>query len=159
MRRKICDQLHLLNRRNQKSEDPLHQTPSGKEPVLADLHGPHSKKLSSSLSIMMGLLTSVQLYKGIWDCLIKVFLRPLSKNEQCRAESLSSVQSLSRVQLCDPVNHSTPGLPVQHQLSEFTKTHVHRAGDAIQSREPGFCQSCPLSCVEHFNMEIRKARS
>ena len=34
--------------------------------------------------------------------------------------------------LCDPVNHSTPGLPVQHQLPEFTQTHVHWVGDAIQ---------------------------
>ena len=37
----------------------------------------------------------------------------------------SSVQSLSRVQLCDPMNHSTPGPPVHHQLLEFTQTHVH----------------------------------
>ena len=33
---------------------------------------------------------------------------------------LSSVQSLSHIQLCDPMNHSTPGLPVHHQLPEFT---------------------------------------
>ena len=31
--------------------------------------------------------------------------------------------------LCDPMNHSTPGLPVHHQLPEFTQTHVHRVGD------------------------------
>ena len=41
----------------------------------------------------------------------------------------SSVQFSSVVQscltLCDPVNHSTPGLPVHHQLPEFTQTHVH----------------------------------
>ena len=36
-----------------------------------------------------------------------------------------SVQSLSRVQLCDPMDCSTPGLPVHHQLPEFTQTHVH----------------------------------
>ena len=35
--------------------------------------------------------------------------------------------------LCDPMNHSTPGLPVHHQLPEFTQTHVHRVGDAISS--------------------------
>ena len=35
--------------------------------------------------------------------------------------------------LCDPMNHSTPGLPVHHQLPEFTQTHVHRVSDAIQS--------------------------
>ena len=35
--------------------------------------------------------------------------------------------------LCDPMNHSTPGLPVHHPLLEFTQTHVHRVSDAIQS--------------------------
>ena len=34
--------------------------------------------------------------------------------------------------LCDPMNRSTPGLPVHHQLPGFTHTHVHRVGDAIQ---------------------------
>ena len=34
--------------------------------------------------------------------------------------------------LCDPMNRSTPGLPVHHQLPEFTQTHAHRVGDAIQ---------------------------
>ena len=48
----------------------------------------------------------------------------------------SSIQSLSRVQLCDPMNRSTPGLPVHHQLLEFTQTHVHWVGDAIQSSHP-----------------------
>ena len=38
--------------------------------------------------------------------------------------------------LCDPMNHSTPGLPVYHQLSEFTQTHVHRVGDDIQPSHP-----------------------
>ena len=33
--------------------------------------------------------------------------------------------------LCDPMNHSTPGLPVHHQLPEFTQTHVHQVSDAI----------------------------
>ena len=42
---------------------------------------------------------------------------------------ISLVQSLSRVRLCDPMNHSTPGLPVHHQLPELAQTHVHRVGD------------------------------
>ena len=50
--------------------------------------------------------------------------------------AFSSVQSLSRVRLCDPMNLSMPGLPVHHQLPEFTQTHVHRVGDAIQSSHP-----------------------
>ena len=37
----------------------------------------------------------------------------------------------SRPTLCDPVNRSSPGLPVHHQLPEFTQTHVHWVGDAI----------------------------
>ena len=37
----------------------------------------------------------------------------------------SSGQSLSRVRLCDPMNCSMPGLPVHHQLPEFTQTHVY----------------------------------
>ena len=47
-----------------------------------------------------------------------------------------SDQSLRHVQLCDPVDCSMPGLPVYHQLSEFTQTHVHWVGDAIQLSHP-----------------------
>ena len=57
-------------------------------------------------------------------------------NTDGRQYASRSAQSLSRVQLCDPVDRSTPGLPVHHQLPQFTQTHVHRVGDAIQlSRE------------------------
>ena len=38
--------------------------------------------------------------------------------------------------LCNYMNHSTPGLPVHQQLPEFTQTHVHRVGDAIQPSHP-----------------------
>ena len=47
-------------------------------------------------------------------------------------QSVKSVQLLSRVWLCDPMNCSTPGLPVYHQLLEFTQTHIRRVSDAIQ---------------------------
>ena len=51
---------------------------------------------------------------------------------------VSSVSSVAQscMTLCDPMNHSTPGLPVHHQLLEFTKTHLHRVSDAIQSSHP-----------------------
>ena len=53
---------------------------------------------------------------------------------------ISSVQFSSVAQwcptLCDPINRSTPGLPVHHQLPEFTQTHVHRVSDAIQPSHP-----------------------
>ena len=49
---------------------------------------------------------------------------------------ISSVQFSSVAQSyptpCDPMNRSTPGLPIHHQLLEFTQTHIHRVGDAIQ---------------------------
>ena len=38
--------------------------------------------------------------------------------------------------LCDPMNRSMPGLPVHHQLPEFTQTHVHQVSDAIQPSHP-----------------------
>ena len=47
----------------------------------------------------------------------------------------SSVAQLC-LTLCDPMNRSTPGLPVHHQLLELTQTHVHRVGDAIQPSHP-----------------------
>ena len=47
-----------------------------------------------------------------------------------------SLVAQSCLTLCDPMNHSTPGLPVHHQLPEFTQTHVHRVGDAIQPSHP-----------------------
>ena len=45
--------------------------------------------------------------------------------------------------LCDPMNRSTPGLPVHHQHSEFTQTHIHQVGDAIQPSHPGSSPSPP----------------
>ena len=42
----------------------------------------------------------------------------------------------SGLTLCNPMNRSTPGLPVYHQLPEFTQTHVHRLNDAIQPSHP-----------------------
>ena len=65
---------------------------------------------------------------------------------------LHSVQFSSVTQscptFCDPMNHSTPGLPVYHQLLEFTQTHVHRVSDAISSSVFPFSsclQSVPAS--------------
>ena len=55
-------------------------------------------------------------------------------------QRLSSVQFSSVAQscptLCNPMNCSTPGLPVHHQLPEFTHTHVHPVSDAIQPSHP-----------------------
>ena len=50
----------------------------------------------------------------------------------------------SYLTLCDPMNRSMPGLPVHHQLPEFTQTHVHRISDAIQP-------SCPQNITKTVN--------
>ena len=56
----------------------------------------------------------------------------------------SSVQSLSHDQLLEtPMNHSMPGLLVNHQHTEFTQTHVHLVGDAIQQSHPLLSPSPP----------------
>ena len=55
--------------------------------------------------------------------------------------------------LCDPMNHSTPGLPVHHQLPEFTQTRVHRVGDAIQPSHPLLSPSPPApNPSQHQNL-------
>ena len=52
--------------------------------------------------------------------------------------------------LCDPMNHSMPGLPVHYQLPEFTQTHVHWVGDAIQPSHPLSSPSPPaLNLSQH----------
>ena len=59
-------------------------------------------------------------------------------------ETFSSVQLLSHVRLfVTPVDYSTPGFPVHHQLSEFTQTCVHWVGDAIQPSHPLLSPSPP----------------
>ena len=60
----------------------------------------------------------------------------------------------SCLSLCDPMNYSTPGFPVHHQLPEFTQTHVHRVCDAIQPSHPVVPFSCPqsLPASESFPM-------
>ena len=65
---------------------------------------------------------------------------------------LSSVSSVAQscLTLCDPLNCSTPGLPVHHQLLEFTQTHAHQVGDAIQPSHPLSSPSTPaLNLSQH----------
>ena len=57
-----------------------------------------------------------------------------SSTHTCLVHFSSVAQSC--LTLCNPMNHSTPGLPVHHQLPESTQTHVHRVDDAIQPSHP-----------------------
>ena len=72
----------------------------------------------------------------IFSCYFIVLFR-LPEDKLCQL--VRSDQLLSRVRLltlCDPMNPSTPGLPVHHQLPEFTQTHVLQVSDAIQPSHP-----------------------
>ena len=66
--------------------------------------------------------------------------RSLFPDTVLQSRNQSSLQFSSVAQscptLCDPMDCSMPGLPVHHQLPEFTQTHVHRVGDAIQPSHP-----------------------
>ena len=68
--------------------------------------------------------------------------------ETFRSDQIRSVAH-SCLTLCDPVNLSTPGLPVHHQLPEFTETHVHRVSDAIQPSHPLSSPSPPALNLSH----------
>ena len=63
-------------------------------------------------------------------------------DEQCFTTQFSSVTQ-SYPTLCDPMDCSTPGFPVHHQLSELAQTHVHQVGDAVQPSHPLSSPSSP----------------
>ena len=70
------------------------------------------------------------------SCIVRqVLLTPVPPGNPSVQFSYSSVTQ-SCPTLCDPMNRSTPGLPVHHHLPEFTQTQVHRVSDAIQLSHP-----------------------
>ena len=64
----------------------------------------------------------------------------LKKKKEDKKQTIISVQfssvTQSRPTLCNPMDCSTPGFPVHHQLPEFTQTHIHQVGNAIQPSHP-----------------------
>ena len=66
---------------------------------------------------------SLDMYTSLWYHTDNVSVQFISVAQSC-------------LTLCDSMNCSTPGLPVHHQLPEFTQTHIHRVGDAIQPSHP-----------------------
>ena len=71
-----------------------------------------------------------------------------SRNQQSIVNQVSSVAQLCPT-LCDPMNCSTPGFPVHHQLPELAQTHVHWVGNAIQSSHPLSSPSPPAFNLFH----------
>ena len=96
--------------------------------LLLPLH--HSSWSQSSL--MNGKQTSWSrkwVGKAVSSCILS-----LTKLTYVSVQFSSVTQSCPA--LCDPMNRSTPGLPVHHHLPEFTQTHAHRVSDAIQPSHP-----------------------
>ena len=94
---------------------------------------------TSELAVPFVLLeySSPQHPGACFELFIEAFVSVLhSEFKLAFLDHIKTVQFSSVTQscptLCDPMNCSTPGLPVHHQLPEFTQTHVHRVGDAIQ---------------------------
>ena len=116
--------------------------PTAAPPPRASLPEPGETGLSANTDpeLSLGSLSRLLIFNH-WRCITgdASYWSMMTKKEAEQFQSLpwryqfSSVQSLS---LCDPMNRSTPGLPVHHQLPEFSQTLVHRVGDAIQPSHP-----------------------
>ena len=89
-------------------------------------------RLLKSSTVMMDLFVSPFSSSSSWFLHVKL----------CYSVQFSSVAQ-SCPTLCDPMNRSTPSLPVHHHLPEFTQTHVHRVSDAIQPSHPRSSPSPP----------------
>ena len=93
------------------------------------------------------LVGSLLLSPGSWCtqgfvCALQEFVSPVLCKLWWLSVRFSSVAQ-SCPTLCDPMNHSTPGLHVHHHLLEFTQTHVHQVRDAIQPSYPRWSPSPP----------------
>ena len=91
--------------------------------------------------------------QGIYHLSINNAKKPLSLLRLVEYQFSSVPQSGPT--LCDPMNRSMPGLPVHHQLPEFTETHVHQVSDAIQPSHPLSCPSPPtLNPSQHQSFPV-----
>ena len=116
-----ADQCHRMFRANFSDWSP--PQPTGTPKVKENMLG-------------SGFLSSFKKKKKI---LLSLYITKRSKKGRGQTQYLEvqfSSVAQSCLTPCDPMNHSTPGLPVHHQLPEFTQTHVHRVRDAIQPSHP-----------------------
>ena len=84
-------------------------------------------------SLLQGIFLTQRLNPGLLLC--RQILYHLSHQGSSRYIQFSSVAQLCPT-LCDPIDCSTPGVPIHHQLPEPTQTHVHHKHDAIQPSHP-----------------------
>ena len=92
--------------------------------------------------------------KSLLSCFSNTFIIHLEYPKRGSVQFSSVAQSC--LTLCNPMNRSMPGLPVHHQLPEFTQTHVHRVSDTIQPSHPLSSPAPPalnLSSIRVFSNE------
>ena len=107
---------------------------------MGTINDRHVKDLTEAEEIKKRWQEYTEVYnKGLNDQMTTILWSLInsltSESVKSCGPSVSSVAH-SCLTLCDPMNCSTPGLPVHHQLPEFTQTHVHQVGDAIQPSHP-----------------------
>ena len=113
----------LLQCMNVKSESKVAQSClTLRDPVDCSLPGSSTHEIFQARVLEWGAIafSAGERYSCVSNCLVL---------------QIRSVAQLC-LTLCDPMNPSTPGLPVHHQLPEFTQTHVHRVNDTIQPSHP-----------------------
>ena len=119
--------------------------------ILLPIFPPHTVTCRVLLQRGVGFSTYARSFQSVDEHRLKQNLT----NETFSSVQFSSV-SQSCPTLCDPMNRSTPGLPVHHQLPEFTQTHVHWVSDAIQPSHPPSSPSPPApnpSSIRVFSNE------
>ena len=114
---------------------------TGGDRILAELFQIIKDDAVKELHSVCQQIWKTQQWPQDWKSSVFITILEKGNAKECSSVEFSSVAQ-SCPTLCDPMNRSTPGLPVHHQLPEFTQTHVHRIRDAIQPSHP---QSSPSS--------------
>ena len=123
---------------------PTHCDPTDCSPPVSSVHGDSPGK-NTGVGCHALLRGSSQPRDQTQTCIADKFFTVWATRE-----AIFSSVAQSCPTLCDPMNHSTAGLPVHHQLLESTETHVHRVSDAIQPSHPLSSPSPPaLGLSQH----------
>ena len=142
--------LHLRFSNLPLSEHPIESSPIGSIWTIPcwDTSVKNGSQLASGLLRWNGALENTTSLSTAWNFSPNVVIRKYYT--PCLSETSVSSVTQACLTLCDPMNCSTPGFPVYHQLLEFTQTHVHWVRDTIQPFHPLLPTSLPaLNLSQH----------